>query len=171
MNILFRIILNDEYWIYENNDKKWTKQRKPTIVMLLKQLLLHLFLFKYIQYKWIWTTIHIVIWSVLVVVNIFLNCLNDVEWWVYEIYQFVYFVLFFVVLSNFFRLFFRCFIFLWFITFYLLTKTTFFQKFFRKQNEQPFTNIKTFPSNYLETFVPENIYYQNKQKMMQNSII
>ena len=58
---------------------------------------------------------------------------------------------FFVVLSNFFRLFFRCFIFfLWFITFYLLTKTKIFQKFFRKQNEQSFTNIKTFPSNYLE---------------------
>ena len=51
---------------------------------------------------------------------------------------------------EFFSIIFSMFYFLWFITFYLLTKTTFFQKFFRKQNEQPFTNIKTFPSNYLE---------------------
>ena len=29
MNILFGIILNDQYWRYENDDKKWTKQRKP----------------------------------------------------------------------------------------------------------------------------------------------
>ena len=108
MNILFRIILNDEYWRYEKIDKKWTKQWKPTIVMLLKQLLFHLFLFEYIQYKWIWTTIHIIIWSVLVVMNIFLNCLNDVEWWVYEIYQFVYFFLFSLFLFVFFRCFILC---------------------------------------------------------------
>ena len=100
MNILFRIIFINEYWRYENNDKKWTKQRKPMIVMLLKQLLFHLFLFKYKQYKWIWTSIHIIIWTVLVVVNIFLNCFHDDEWWVYEIYQFVCFVLFSLFLSN-----------------------------------------------------------------------
>ena len=100
MNILFRIIFINEYWGYENNDKKWTKQRKPMMVMLLKQLLFHLFLFKYIQYKWIWITIHIIIWSVLVVVNIFLNCLNNDEWWVYEIYQFVCIVLFSLFLLN-----------------------------------------------------------------------
>ena len=117
INILIRIILNDEYWRYEKYDKKWTKQRKQTIVMLLKQLLFHLFLFKYIRYKWIWTSIHIVIWRVLVVVNIFLNCLNDDEWWVYEIYQFVYFVLFFVVFDYFFFDFY----FMRYITFYPLT--------------------------------------------------
>ena len=108
MKNLFRIILNNEYWRYENNDKKWTKQRKQTMVMLLKQLLFHLFLFKYIQYKWIWTSIHIVIWTILIVVNIFLNCLNDVEWWVYEIYQFVCFVLFSLFLLNIFCYFILC---------------------------------------------------------------
>ena len=84
------------------------------IVMLLKQLLFHLFLFKYNQYKWIWATIHIVIWTVLVVVNIFLNCLNDVEWWVSEINQFLYFVLFSLFLSNFFRWFY----FMWYKTYF-----------------------------------------------------
>ena len=101
----------------KNMIKNEQNNENQTMVMSLKQLLFHLFLFKYIQYRWIWTTIHIVIWIVLVVVNIFLKCLNDVEWWVYEIYQFVYFVLFCWI---FFSMFCCMFYFMWFITFYLL---------------------------------------------------
>ena len=89
------------------NMKKWTKQRKPNDCDVIEATSSSSLLFEYIQYKWIWTTIHIIIWSVLVVMNIFLNCLSDDEWWVYEIYQFVFFG-WFSLFCRFFRLFILC---------------------------------------------------------------